>query len=252
MCLRLHPIPPSRLCAVKGGVGGGDERQRRERCRSGARGYAEACGDDAAFDAIVANGASRTILRNVSASAFAAPSATLQQPPPQIGAAEILTQTLPGAWESDCATGLSIATALSQKFGQTLPWKTVRDVIDNAIRARFAELDPTSGSWPCEFSGAATIKLKPSTGAKAHAGEVTGAASPKPNSLVAESELTPSEIQDFGDIVQKILEIKAKHNFALKLRLQIEIGGGSSAPSDEVIRQLNQLLRNIRDELEIK
>lgn len=179
------------------------------------------------------------------------PSATLLSPPPQIGAAEILTQTLPGAWESDCATGLSIATALSQKFGQTLPWKTVRDVIDSAIRARFAELDPTSGSWPCELSGAATIKLKPSAGGKAVGG--AGAAAPrKPNSLVAEAELTPSEIQDFGDIVQKILEIKVKHNFALKLRLQIEIDGGSSAPSDDAIRQLNQLLRNIRDELEMK
>lgn len=179
------------------------------------------------------------------------PSATLQSPPPQIAAAEILTQTLPGAWESDAATALSIATALSQKFGQTLPWKTVRDVIDNAIRARFAELDPTSGSWPCEFSGASTIKLKPSTGAKALG--VAGAAAPrKPNSLVAEADLTPSEIQDFGDIVPKILEIKAKHNFALKLRLQIEIDGGSTTPSDDVIRQLNQLLKNIRDDLEVK
>src|SRR5581483_1980076 len=77
-----------------------------------------------------------------------APSATLQAPPPPIGGHEILSQTLPGAWESGTATALSIATSLSHRFGQTLPWKNVRDVIDNAIRARFLDLDPTSGSWP--------------------------------------------------------------------------------------------------------
>jgi hypothetical protein len=45
--------------------------------------------------------------------------ATIQKPPVQIMAAEILPETLPLAWTNDEATALSIATALSQKFGQT-------------------------------------------------------------------------------------------------------------------------------------
>jgi hypothetical protein len=174
--------------------------------------------------------------------------ATLQLPPPEIAATEILSQTLPAAWEGDTASALSIATALSQQFGQTLPWKTVRDVLDNAIRARFVDLDPTSGTWPAEFASARTIKLKPSS-VKAPTGS---AVTPerKPNTLFAEAELAPREMQDFGDVVPKLLEIKAKHNFNMRFRLQIEVEGNPETSVD-VKRQLNQVLKSVTNDFEM-
>lgn len=174
--------------------------------------------------------------------------ATLQAPPPPIAATEILSQTLPAAWEDGGASALSIATALSLKSGQTLPWKSVRDVIDNAIRARFLDLDPASGTWPCDFPAARTIQLKQSSG-RAMTGPAP-APERKPNALFAEAELTPREIQDFGDVVQKLLEIKAKHNFNMTFRVQIEVESSPGSASD-VKRQLNQVLKSIKDELEM-
>jgi hypothetical protein len=53
--------------------------------------------------------------------------ALLQKAPAMIAAAEILPENLSQAWTNEETTALSIATALSKKFGQTLPWKTVSD-----------------------------------------------------------------------------------------------------------------------------
>ena len=107
--------------------------------------------------------------------------ARLQKPPAMIAAAEILPENLPQAWQNEEATGLSIATALSQKFGQTLPWKTVSDVISASLHARFTQLNPLSGEWPCEFpSKAAKIHFEPHTytyverGGTRHAAESLG------------------------------------------------------------------------------
>ncbi|MEI6415544.1 MAG: hypothetical protein WCP34_14960, partial [Pseudomonadota bacterium] len=71
-----------------------------------------------------------------------------------------MPETLPAAWAEDEATALSINIALSQKFGQILPWKTVTDVVTASINARFTQLDSKSGKWPCEYPAAQGIKLK--------------------------------------------------------------------------------------------
>ena len=92
--------------------------------------------------------------------------AILRQPPAMIAAAEILPENLPDAWADGTATALSIATALSQKFGQTMPWKTVKDFVEDA-KKRPGEISfSSSGVYGTlhmateMFAHAADIKLK--------------------------------------------------------------------------------------------
>ncbi|MBT4822625.1 MAG: ATP-binding protein, partial [Lentisphaerae bacterium] len=59
--------------------------------------------------------------------------AVLHRPPAMIAAAEILPENLPDAWTDEGTSALAVATALSQKSEQTLPWKTVRDVITASL-----------------------------------------------------------------------------------------------------------------------
>ncbi len=178
--------------------------------------------------------------------------AKIQKAPAMIAAAEILPENLPQAWTNDEATGLSIATALSQKFGQTLPWKTVSDVITASLNARFTELDPKSEKWPCPYPSASSLKLRVASGAGAGTGAGggaggTGFGGPGAGShaVAAHAELTPAAIQDLGDIIPQILEIKNKANVPLVIKVQIEIGDKDTPPDDETLRALNQLLENI-------
>ena len=69
-------------------------------------------------------------------------------PPSPIPAALILPENMGTAWQGGLTTALAIATAVSQEAGTTLPWKTVRDVIDGAIQARFIALTDNSAPWP--------------------------------------------------------------------------------------------------------
>jgi hypothetical protein len=171
-------------------------------------------------------------------------------------AAEILPGTLSSAWMNDEATALSIATALSQKYGQTLPWKTVRDVVTASINARFTQLDPKSEKWPCEFSSAQGVKLKVASaagpGGGAETGPGFGGTQPGSNKLVAQSELKPSEIQDLGDIMPKLLEIKNKANIPLAFRVRIELGDGENQPDEETVQSINVLLKDINDEFQFE
>jgi hypothetical protein len=180
------------------------------------------------------------------------PHAALHPPPAMIAAAEILPEILPDAWTEGQATALSIATALSHKFGQNLPWKTAKDVITGSLNARFTELDGASGDWPCDYPAAQSIKIKVAAGAGAGAPGGRGEFGGKPagsNVLIARAELEPSEIQDLGDIVPQLLELKARSDVAIRFRVQIEIGDGRVAPPDDVVNEVNKLLAELKDGL---
>jgi hypothetical protein len=175
------------------------------------------------------------------------PKAILREPPAMIAAAEILPENLPDAWSQGQATALSIATALSQKFGHTMPWKTVKDVITASLNARFTELDGTSGDWPCDYPAAQSIKLKVSSAPTGRPG-VGGIGPVVPSKcLVAQAELEPSEIQDLADIIPSLLELKARFNTPLKFRVQIELGDGKQRPSEESANEMNKLLNGLKD-----
>jgi len=175
------------------------------------------------------------------------PKAILREPPVMPAAAEILPENLPNAWPRGQATALSIATELSQKFGLKMPWKTVKDVIASSINARFTELDGTSGKWPCDYSAAQLIKLKVSSApiGLPSAGGIGPAAPAK--CLVAHAELESSEIQDLAEIIPNLLELKVKFNTPLKFRVQIELGDGKEKPSEETVKEINKLLKELKN-----
>ncbi len=161
-----------------------------------------------------------------------------------IAAAEILPENLPDAWQDDETNALSIATALSQNVGETLPWKTVKDVIGAALQGRFVELIDGSGQWPCEFHAAQSMKIKVSSGGGDGGGGPGGS---PPKVLVASAELEPSEIQDLGDAMPKLLEIKAKTNVPVKFHVRVELGDGDDLPPQEVADEINELLDGLKD-----
>ncbi|MBU4582289.1 MAG: DUF499 domain-containing protein [Proteobacteria bacterium] len=171
--------------------------------------------------------------------------AKLSHPPAIIAAAEILPENLPGAWKGGYASGLSISSALSIRGNKTLPWKTIRDVIGGALQARFLTLSERSAAWPCDFPSAQTVILKPQD------------APPPPQQppsgmmLCAEADLEPSQIQDLGDIVPKLLEIK-KTGLRMRFRLRIEIGDGKTAPPENVVKEVNTLLRDVKKDLQLR
>lgn len=181
------------------------------------------------------------------------PAAKLRLPPAMISAAAILPETLPAAWKDGCTTALAIATALSHQTGHTLPWKTVRDVIGGSLQARFIALAEGSAPWPCEMPAANTVKLKLAetggggqggTGGGFAGGTGTGAGT---KTLVAHATLEPSEIQDLGDLIPQLLEIKNKANAPLVFRVQIEFGDDVKKPAPEHANAINTLLNNLKD-----
>ena len=72
------------------------------------------------------------------------------------------------------------------------------------------------------------------------------------NILVARSELKPAEIQDLGDIMPKLLEIKNKANIPLAFQIQIELGDGEIQPDDETVQSMKLLLGDISDGFQLK
>lgn len=180
------------------------------------------------------------------------PAATLRVPPTPISAASILPENLPAAWQNGATTAMAIATTLSQQAGRTLPWKTVRDVITGALSARFIALAEDSAAWPCDLAAANAVKLKVITAdAGGTAGGGTGgviAGGPKPGVRVAAADFEPSQIQDLSDLIPALLEIKAKAKIGMKFHVRLEIGDGSTPPGEDVVNDINTLLKELGDE----
>jgi len=184
------------------------------------------------------------------------PNAKLRMPPALISAASILPENLPDAWKNGVTTALSIATALSQQAGHTLPWKTVRDVIGGAISARFLALADRSAPWPCELSGANSVKLEVAKGAVGGGGEgAPGAAAigydPTPGVRVAEGVFEPSQMQDLGDMIPALLEIKARAKVAMTFHVRLELGDSTAPPSDAAVAEVNGLLKDLDEKFQV-
>jgi len=178
------------------------------------------------------------------------PAAKLCVPPAIIAAAELLPENLPAAWKDDETTALAVATALSQKAGKVLPWKTVRDVITGSLQARFTELVDGSVKWPCEYHAAQSIRLKVATsgagGTGGTGGFDTGGGGPK-KKLVGVAPFEPAEIQDLGDVIPKVLELKAKSKVPVQFQVRIELGDGTDLPPASLAEQLNKILATVKE-----
>jgi len=173
--------------------------------------------------------------------------ARLQAPPAPIPATDLTPASLPEVWSGDSTTALAIAAALSKKAGINLPWASVREVVDGALRARLIELTLDSSSWPCEIAGARNIKLRVCA---------TSGKSPekvfelRPNVLVAQAELRPSEIQDLAEQLAELR--KAAGTAALKFHLRVELDGSGKSPTQDIVAKLNELLMKISKALLLK
>ena len=149
-------------------------------------------------------------------------------------------------WTGDSATALAIAVALSKKAGINLPWATVRDIIDGAIRARIIEPTIDSGDWPCSLAAAQGVKLR------------IASAPPRPQPpfelradvLVAEADLRPNEIQDLADQLPDIRKIAGATN--LKIHVRLELDGRGTSPGQDLVTSLNSLLAKISKGLLLK
>ncbi len=171
--------------------------------------------------------------------------AKLCVPPATIAAAEILPENLPDAWKDGFCSGLSVATSLSQKAGKTLPWKSVRDVISAGLQARFLEI--AEGTWPCDFPLSQFAKFKVKVGVPVPPPQPTLSVS-----LAADAELEPDQIQDLGDLMPKLLEIKAKANIPLRFHVRIELGDGKTKPTDDISKAINSILNNVKEGFDLK
>ena len=181
------------------------------------------------------------------------PTAILRVPPTPVSAPSILPENLPTAWQDGATTALAITTVLSQQAGYTLPWKTVRDVIGGAISARFITLADDSAPWPCELLAANAVKIKVATvgaGGGAAIGGGTGGG-PKPGVRLAAGDFEPSQIQDLGDLIPALLTIKARAKVGMKFHVCLEIGDESTPPSDELVHEINELLKDLGGEFRI-
>jgi len=173
--------------------------------------------------------------------------AALQSPPAPIPATDLMPANVPEVWTGGATTALALAVALSKKAGINLPWATVREAIDGAIRARVVELALDSAPWPCEFAAAQNAKLR----------VLTASQEPpeppfklQPNVLIAEAELRPSEIQDLADRLSDLRKLAG--NADLRFRLRLELDGDALPVGSDAVARLNELLAEISKALSFK
>jgi hypothetical protein len=175
--------------------------------------------------------------------------ALLHAPPQPVSALEVVEQNLPEAWSNGATTALAVSAALSKKVGKTLPWATVREALNGALRARLIERTPDSGPWPCDYAGAQAIRLQVPHEPEREYPHIPTPSQLAPGMFVAEAELHLNELQDLADSIASIRQ--AAVGFDLKLRLRLELGG-ASRPPDDVVAKINLLLQEISDDLRLQ
>jgi hypothetical protein len=159
--------------------------------------------------------------------------ATLNPPPEDIPATQLLKQNLPAAWGTQAfTTAAAISQALSAEAGKPLPWYTISRVINGAVQGHFLERTSDSGPWPCDIAGAQAAHFRmPET---APILPVTD------HGYIAVAELEPAELQDFVDSMDGI--IKAGAGLELHYILRLELGKNAK-PNDEQLTKLDEILK---------
>jgi hypothetical protein len=138
--------------------------------------------------------------------------------------------------------------AFSTKIGQPVPWTVLRHAIDDAIKARWIELAPDSGLWPCEMAAASTVTLKQPAATGGTTGPGGGISKPK-GVYTSSAALQPAALQDLVDALPDI--VNAAAGISLRFQLQISLGEGESLSSSKV-EEINTLLGSVSPELCVK
>jgi len=178
--------------------------------------------------------------------------AYLQSPPQPIPVKDILPENLIEAWSDGTTTALAISEALSAKVGKILPWLTVQEVIDGAIRARQIERTLDSGPWPCDYAGAKFVKislLKVQEPAQPTSPGTPAPPKTKPGIRVAEGYIDTYEIQNLSEQVSDLT--RAAIGLDLKFHIRVELGS-MPPPSEEAVAKINQLLHEVSEQLTFK
>jgi hypothetical protein len=140
------------------------------------------------------------------------------------------------------------------KAGKNLPWKTIKDVISGALHARFLQIAEDPSPWPCDFPSAPLAKFKVTMtadrGGAAYESTMGGAVGTK--ALIAAAELDPSEVQDLGDMVPDLLKIKAKANTPIRFHVRIELGDGKTLPSKDAAKEINEILKKVNEDFQLR
>lgn len=168
--------------------------------------------------------------------------ARLLPPPASVPVTDVLPHTLPEAWDGGEANALRILEALSSKAKRTLPWVTVRDAIEGAVRARYLERPADSGPWPCEIDAARNAKFR----LPSEKPPIIEKRDERVGIRRAEGELTIAEIQNLAEVIADVKQAAVGHE--ITFRLTIELGGEKPAP-DEVVAKVNELLKGVSEGL---
>ena len=104
-----------------------------------------------------------------------------------------------------------------------------------------------SASWPCDLTAAKNVRLR----AASLAGKpIESPFTLKPNVLVAEAELRPSEIQDLADQLSELRQIAGAVD--LRFRVRLELDGRAGSVNQDSVSELNTLLAKISKALSFK
>lgn len=172
--------------------------------------------------------------------------ALLRTPPRPIPANDVLPASIPTAWTDGASTAEAILDALSAKVEGRLPWRTVRDAIDGALRAGIVQHVADSGAWPCELAEAGRVDLR--LPAQAPPRKPDDQLRPK-GTRTAKAQLKSGQIQDLADRVADIT--KAAAGMDIRFTVTVELGGDSS-PAPEAVERLQELLGDISADFKLE
>lgn len=151
------------------------------------------------------------------------------------------------AWKDGQTTALALSVALSTQAGRPIPWTVLRRAIEDAIKARWLELAPGSGAWPCDMAGASTVMLKQPA---APGGMAEPIHTYRPKGVYTSSAaLEPSALQDFVDVLPDV--IKAAAGVPLRFQLAVTLGDGQEIGA-ETVESINRLLVEVSPDLRLK
>ena len=177
---------------------------------------------------------------------------TLKTPPKGISPTDLLPKKLPNAWDDGETTASDLASALSDEYGEPLPWSTIRKAIDGAFRASYMKPSVDSKEWPTDRSGAGHVKIELPSDEETSSGnewkETPPAGGFESGVKRASGELEADEIQNLADEVGEL--VSAAAGYGIQFNVTIEAGTDESLP-DEVEARLNEILGHVSDKLQL-
>lgn len=72
------------------------------------------------------------------------------------------------------------------------------------------------------------------------------------NIHMAEALFSAHQIQDLGDVVAKLTEIKTKYNTDVRFYVRIELGDGEKTPPLEALQKVNAILKDLKADMQVK